>query len=292
MNKQQTVWLIIRLIGVYFAYLAIIAALGLISGIYGYFSPTSASTTLNSNTAVNAGRTSVPTPRPQIPGIPTPKTEEERVAEKAAEKLKSEAGKEVLWQFFLTAIYGAVGFYLIKNGKHLFVILNREELLEESNEYSASTSTSLSKPNDKVAASPNLPVKKEEVTSLNLSDYVPMSERIKQTEVKDEQPAPPDLTSEQAAPASDFNSEIEKPVSELPNESIAPPDVSPLINEQTPVNEQVTPMDEVSILNEQPSPNEEIVPPDVSPTPDEQTWKDLQIAPPDVPVETPPDEQK
>lgn len=257
MNKPQTVWLMIRLIGVYFAYSAIIAALGLISATYGYLSPTSTSTAINSNTSVSANRASVATPRPQTPGIPTPKTPEEREAEKAAEKLKSEAGKEVLWQFFLTAIYGAVGFYLIRNGKHLFVILNREELMEESNEYSASTS--LSKQNDKVAALPNLPVKKEEVTSLNLSDYVPMSERIKQPDVEDEQPAPPDI--------------------------------SPSINEQTSVNEQVAPTDVSPLLNEQPTINEEITP-DVSLTPNEQTWNNFQIAPPDIPVETPPDEQK
>lgn len=44
----------------------------------------------------------------------------------SAEKLKSEAFRNLLFYIFLTAIYGAIGIYLIKNGRILFDILANE----------------------------------------------------------------------------------------------------------------------------------------------------------------------
>ncbi len=238
MNKRQTVWLITRLIGVYFAYLAIFTALSLIGAIYGYFSSSAASTTSGTNTSANA-RTPIPTPTIRNPGIELPKSE----AEKTTEKLKSDAGKEVLSLFFLTAIYGGVAFYLTRNGKILSTVLNREELTDETDE---TASVSPAKPKEKIVTTLDLSYgKKEEVTSLNLSEYVPKKaetappivEKVEETiqpEVspdadeqtwKDLEIAQVETVAEQSAPISPVE-QLAPEINEQPNEQPAPSDVS------------------------------------------------------------------
>lgn len=254
MNKRKTVWLIVRLIGVYFAYLTIVTFFSLIGATYAYISPSSANTTTNSNTMVTANRASMPTTRPQTPGVPTPKTDEERAVEKEAEKAKSIALKQVFWQLFLTAIYGAVGFYLIRNGKHLFAVLNREELLDDADE---ADSVSTSKKKDEV-----VPSRKEEVTSLNLSEYVPkpkVAEQIKSQPI------------EQSAPLDIVDAEIEKLSADVIDEPIALPEVEPLEIEQPAKIEEVVLPEAAPLINEQPNeqttineqPNEQSAPSDV-----------------------------
>lgn len=176
MNKRQTVWLITRLIGVYFAYWAIVSILSLVGAIYAYTSLPSPNnpTAKQSQQTIQVNGISIPTtaPRgnqanPNTPSVETP-----------ADKAKSDALKEVLWQFFLTVVYGGIGFYLIRNGKMLFATLIREDLTNEPEEITYSTSA---ESKEQVVTStdfaPNSASKKEEVTSLNLSEYVPKSQK-------------------------------------------------------------------------------------------------------------------
>ena len=169
MNKRQTVWLIVRLIGVYFGYWAIVTFLSLVGAIYAYVSlPAATNPTSKQQQTIQVNGISIPTtaPRANQSATTTPG------AENPADKAKSDALKEVLWQFFLTVIYGGIGFYLIRNGKILFSTLKREELTDETDE---TDSVSPAKPKEKVVTTLDLSSsgKKEEVTSLNLSEYVP-----------------------------------------------------------------------------------------------------------------------
>jgi len=44
----------------------------------------------------------------------------------ASKKIRDEAVKDILWYVFLTAFYGAIAFYLIRDGRLLFALLSRE----------------------------------------------------------------------------------------------------------------------------------------------------------------------
>ncbi len=220
MNKRQTVWLITRLIGVYFAYWAIVSILSLVGAIYAYTSlPSPNNPTAKQQQTIQVNGISLPTtaPRgnqanPNTPNVETP-----------ADKAKSDALKEVLWHFFLTVIYGGIGFYLIRNGKMLFSTLIREDLTDETEEinYSASTESK-----EKVATSddfaPSSASKKEEVTSLNLSEYVPKSQQ-----------SAPVLKEEQTAPIAPVTV-MEKPQTETVNEPFFADEQSALNNDETP----------------------------------------------------------
>lgn len=132
MNKREAVWLIIKLIGTYFVYSAVVAFFGLLGSISTLYSlpsdPASASKT-DANTSSVSPVSTAPD------NLPTPLTTRtpnaaNRNAEKpldpATKKARDEAVKNFLWFIFLTALYGAIGFYLIKDGRFLFRVLNRE----------------------------------------------------------------------------------------------------------------------------------------------------------------------
>jgi hypothetical protein len=122
MNKRETVWLLVRLIGVYFTYLAIVTVFSLVSSV---------------SLMVTLATPAVP-PKPEIenvrgvnaPGFPKPDSEPQasQRPDPAADKLKSEAFKSILLYLFLTALYGAVGIYLIKKGTLLYEILINENI--------------------------------------------------------------------------------------------------------------------------------------------------------------------
>lgn len=166
MTKKQVVWLIIKLIGVYIVYSAIVALFVLIASIYAYVQlpapprfgktdgPAANVQTISPGMPVNPTTMSTP---------PTTKTEIETPAEKA----KNDALKELLWNLFLTVIYGLAGWYLIRDGRFLYAILNREAPFDESGAPAESDSFPLSRKKDNV------------VTTLNLSE-------------RPEAPAPPD----------------------------------------------------------------------------------------------------
>lgn len=120
MNKREVVWLIVRLIGLYFSYLAILALFGLASSIWAIAWAPSAKGPETENTRVNEQPVGIPGIKPEPPAR-TPKP-----ADPAADAQKREAFKEILWHIFLTLAQGGIGFYLLAYGGALFTILARE----------------------------------------------------------------------------------------------------------------------------------------------------------------------
>lgn len=274
MNKRQTVWLIVRLIGVYFGYWAIVSLLSLVGAIYNYSSlPAANNPTSKQQQTIQVNGISIPTTAPRAnqsatttPGVESP-----------ADKAKSDALKEVLWQFFLTVIFGGIGFYLTRNGKILSTVLNREELTDETDE---TASVSSVKPKEKVVTTLDFSSgKKEEVTSLNLSEYVPKK-------------------AETAPPIAEKVEEINQPEVSVPNIE-QKPEISLSTDEQTWENLEITPpieeVAQVETVAEQTAPIEQIEPPNVS---DEQIAPVINEqpneppAPSDVPADAPLDEKK
>ena len=88
MAKREVVWLIIKLIAVYFIYEAVMSALSLIGSLF----------TLISLSDLNLSR-----------------------------EISNTFLRAIVWAIAMTAFYGWIGWYLIKDGRLLFVILNREE---------------------------------------------------------------------------------------------------------------------------------------------------------------------
>ena len=149
MNKYQVIWLIIRLAGVYFAYLALIAFFGLVGSVPALFTlPKIDADNKNANVAVNTKPTLRVQPISPNGNYNAPETAENngKANESITDKFKGDNVKNFLWFLILTAIYGAAAWYLLRDGRILYGVLNREEphgLVKE---------------------------KQAEVTSLNLSD--------------------------------------------------------------------------------------------------------------------------
>ena len=120
MSKQQVVWLIVRLVGVYFAYLAVVTAFSL---------PGAVSTLYSLSSRPTAAKPEIENVRPTpYPGFPKTENETQQAGktDPAAENLKSEAFKTLLKYIFFTALYGGIGFYLIRRGRLLFNVLINE----------------------------------------------------------------------------------------------------------------------------------------------------------------------
>lgn len=149
MNKYQVIWLIIKLAGVYFAYLALITFFGLVGSIPALFTlPKIDAEKKNANVAVNTNPTLRVQPISPNVNYNAPETAENngKTDESITDKFKGDNVKNFLWFLVLTAIYGAAAWYLLRDGRILYGVLNREEphgLVKE---------------------------KQAEVTSLNLSD--------------------------------------------------------------------------------------------------------------------------
>lgn len=196
--------MIIKLIGVYLVYSTIVAVFVLMSSIYTYISlPSPPRFPRSENPAVNSQPVS-----PNFPGNLTinnpanpalPKTETETPAEKA----KNDALKNLLWDLLLTVIYGLSAWYLIKDGRFLFAVLNREEPYNESGEPVADTAFLSSKKKEEVVTTLNLSGGKGEITSLNLSDLprekpeppAASPEPTNAPVISEEQPATPPIDS-------------------------------------------------------------------------------------------------
>ncbi|HEX8734727.1 MAG TPA: hypothetical protein VF721_05340 [Pyrinomonadaceae bacterium] len=88
MTKREIVWLIVKLIGVYFLYEAVASALSLVGSIFTLISI--------------AGRY-------------------------LGEDDKYNFSKIIAWTIGVMFFYGWIGWYLIKDGRLLFALLNREE---------------------------------------------------------------------------------------------------------------------------------------------------------------------
>ncbi len=193
MTKKQVVWLIIKLIGVYFAYSAIVAIPGAIGSIYTYASlPSPPRFSKAENPAANVISPNLPVnPTLTNPAAPKPETET------PAEKAKNEALKLLLWNVLATVFYGLVGWYMIRDGRFLFALLSREEPFGASGEAADDAPFPVSRKKEEVVTSLNLSGGKEEITSLNLSDSAN---------------APAETPIEQPAPAE--NIPVEAPVRE------------------------------------------------------------------------------
>ncbi len=130
MNKREVVWLIVRLIGLYFAYMAVVSVFNVVGAGSAMYSASGTTTVAKQETESAKAPVGMLTPIP-IPGMTPVRTESEAQPvnrlDPATEKQKSEAFRNLLFYLMLTAIYGAVGVYALKNGRILFDILNNEK---------------------------------------------------------------------------------------------------------------------------------------------------------------------
>jgi hypothetical protein len=149
MNKYQVIWLIIRLVGVYFAYLTLVSFLGLVGSIPALFTlPKIDTNPKNANVSVNSNPTFRVQPISPNGNSNAPDAAEnkEKSGDSITDKFKGENVTTFAWFLILTGIYGGAAWYLLRDGRILYGILNRE------------------KPDE------SLKEKEAEVTSLNLSD--------------------------------------------------------------------------------------------------------------------------
>jgi cytoskeletal protein RodZ len=177
MTKRNVVWLITKLVGVLFAYWTIVSVFVLLSSIYTYISLPSPPRFAKTDNANANAQTITPTfPGTQVnPANPTnPGVPAATKVETPVEKAKNDALKDLLWNLLLAVLYGATAWYLIKDGRFLFAVLNREEPFDEAGKPAEADSFALSKKKEEVVTSLNIaghPTRKsEEITSLNLSD--------------------------------------------------------------------------------------------------------------------------
>ena len=142
MTKREVVWLLIRLAGVFFAYLAIITLFTVItSGWSTIFAPPKLDVPgANSSRAPTMPGIQPVTPydpamnpsidpsinpaNPNQIGQPTPVS---ATPEKPEDKLRREAVMKVLGSLLLALIYGGLGFYFLRDGRILYILLMRED---------------------------------------------------------------------------------------------------------------------------------------------------------------------
>jgi hypothetical protein len=137
MNKRETVWLIVRLVGVYFLYSAVVTLFSLVGAI-STLRTLSATTNGTKSPAANVQTAPPPVnPRPDL-DQPAPHN-----ADPAAEKLKSEAFNTILFYILILAIYGGIGFYLTRYGRMLFYVLSNENSPNKSEDNPAVTTLKL-----------------------------------------------------------------------------------------------------------------------------------------------------
>lgn len=130
MNKYQVVWLIIRLAGVYFAYLTLITFFGLLGSVPALFTlPKIDATPKNANVAVNQNPTLRVQPVTPNSNLDAPEATDgaAQADQSIAQKFKGENVTNFLWFLILTGIYGAAAWYLLRDGRILYDLLNREQ---------------------------------------------------------------------------------------------------------------------------------------------------------------------
>jgi hypothetical protein len=126
MNKSQVIWLIIRLFGVYFAYLTLITFFGLVASIPALFTlPKLDAPNKNPNVSSPGFPRSDPTSLNPYEDPTQPKSEK-KDDDPITGKFKGENFTNFLWFLVMTAIYGFVGWYTLRDGLILFAALNRE----------------------------------------------------------------------------------------------------------------------------------------------------------------------
>lgn len=125
--------MLIRLAGVYFAFLMLVTFFGLLASIPALFTLPK----INLDNNKNANVSTMPQNQPiqiqpispygansnsQNPNNSTNPNEESVLA-----KFKGENVKNFAWFLVMTAIYGVITWYLLRDGRILYEILNREE---------------------------------------------------------------------------------------------------------------------------------------------------------------------
>lgn len=130
MTKKELIWLIIRLSGVYFGYLAVVSLFSVIFLLPGLiFAPPELKTTQKTETEIPVTGVQ-PTPFNLNESFPSENSQTKNSAANAGDKTDSEAVKKFLWYILLTAVYGAVSFYLLRDGRLFFWFLVREEVIK------------------------------------------------------------------------------------------------------------------------------------------------------------------
>ncbi len=127
MTKKELVWLLIRAAGVYFGYLMIVSIFSVVVLAPSLiFAPTDLKTAQRPNSEIPVTEVQ-PYNTSGIPGdniqprVNTGQTDDEAVSENV---------KNFLWSLFLGFIYGAIGFYLLRDGRLFYFLLIKEELTE------------------------------------------------------------------------------------------------------------------------------------------------------------------
>lgn len=138
MTKRELVWLLIRLAGVFFAYLTIVTLFTVVtSGWSTIFAPPkidaptangSRSTTtmpgIQPVTPYDPNFGANPNANPNQIATPTPAIAE---PEKPEDKAKREAVMKVIGGIVLVLIYGGLSFYFLRDGRILYMLLMRED---------------------------------------------------------------------------------------------------------------------------------------------------------------------
>lgn len=129
MLKRELVWLLIRMAGVYFAYLALITLFTVISSGWSViFAPPKIDV---QDTNTNRAVLTIPgivQPEPFDPTNPTSTpVPTSAQPEKPEDKAKREAVMKVVGGLVLALIYGGLGFYFLRDGRILFALLMRED---------------------------------------------------------------------------------------------------------------------------------------------------------------------
>ena len=127
MTKKESVWLLIRAAGVYFGYLMIVSIFSVIILLPSLiFAPPDLRKTQNTNSEIPVTQVPVTPINGTMPGEVQPKS----AADEADENAASENVKNFLWNLVLSIIYGAVAFYLLRDGRLFYFLLMKEESAE------------------------------------------------------------------------------------------------------------------------------------------------------------------
>jgi hypothetical protein len=146
MNKHQVIWLIIRLAGVYFAFLTIVTFISLAGSVPALFTLPKIDVPAKNGTAspndMSRPVTPVMSPAPYQPGYnpadPTtfqanpannPNSAASKNDEAITDKFKGENFTNFIYFLAMTLVYAALTWYFLRDGRILFAILNREEPL-------------------------------------------------------------------------------------------------------------------------------------------------------------------
>jgi len=134
MNKYQVVWLIIRLMGLFFAYLTLVTFFGLVGSIPALFTLPkidAPSKNANANVAFNQNPTLRVQPIYPNANYNSPEAPNDnngaKTDESITDKFKGENFKNFMWFLVMTLVYGAITWYLLRDGRILYDVLNREQ---------------------------------------------------------------------------------------------------------------------------------------------------------------------